>query len=96
MAFSPLYNPQRNLFDVNVFHEPTVTKLAEKYKKQNTQIVLRFLVSTPFFFFLLVHWHKTKICAKSTRNSSVKTHTNLEIYFTKEPFKIAPLHRRLI
>ncbi len=48
MAYSPLYAPNRlgsNNHGLNLFQEPIIKNIAEKYKKTPSQVVLRYLVS---------------------------------------------------
>lgn len=43
MAYSPLYAPHRNHFDVSIFQDPVILEIAKKYGKSCGQIVLRYL-----------------------------------------------------
>lgn len=44
MAYSPLFAPNRNFFNANIFQDEVISRLAQKYDKCNAQIVLRYLV----------------------------------------------------
>ncbi|KAK7585882.1 hypothetical protein V9T40_000061 [Parthenolecanium corni] len=44
MAYSPLFAPNRNFFNSNIFQDEIITRMANKYDKCNAQIVLRYLI----------------------------------------------------
>lgn len=50
VAYSPLFAPNRNFFNSNIFQDEVITRMANKYDKCNAQIVLRYLVMKPLIF----------------------------------------------
>lgn len=51
MAYSPLYAPNRPgsvHHGMNLFEEPAIKSIAEKYKKSPGQVILRYLVRLTF------------------------------------------------